>query len=70
MFRRLQNNITCFFCKKHFYKQHQKDLILKNNNLRYQKEFKHKLRALLFQNPYVTRALSKHQTICLTDLKT
>ena len=23
MFRRLQNNITFFFCKKNFYKQHE-----------------------------------------------
>ena len=26
MFRRLQNNITCFSCKKNFYKQHQAEI--------------------------------------------
>ena len=29
MFRRLENNITYFFCKKDFYEQHQTEILFK-----------------------------------------
>ena len=56
MFRRLQNNITCFFWKKHFYKQQQAEIrheiITASNIKRRQKKLTFSMKDLLSKGHY------------------